>query len=67
MESDYIVRFQADADLDYDIVPAVRRREPAVDFASATETALEVRRGSGGAVACQRPDETSSGSSHPYT
>ena len=35
-----MIRFQADADLDFDIVRAVRRREPAVDFASATESGL---------------------------
>jgi hypothetical protein len=32
-----LIRFQADADLDQDIVAAVRRREPTVDFASAAE------------------------------
>lgn len=31
-----MIRFQSDADLDYDIVLAVRRRERAVDFASAS-------------------------------
>ena len=35
-----MIRFQADADIDYDIVLAVRRRERAVDFASATESGL---------------------------
>jgi hypothetical protein len=29
------IRFQADADLNFDIVKAVRQQEPAVDFASA--------------------------------
>ena len=32
--------FQADADLNFDIVKAVRRQEPAVDFASAAEADL---------------------------
>ena len=32
-----MIRFQADADLDHDIVVAVRRRERAVDFASAAD------------------------------
>lgn len=32
-----MIRFQADADLDHDIVAAVRRREPTVDFASAAD------------------------------
>ena len=32
-----MIRFQADADLDFDIVLAVSRRERAVDFASAAE------------------------------
>ena len=35
-----MIRFQADADLDYDIVLAVRRRERAVDFASAADSGL---------------------------
>ena len=35
-----MIRFQADADLDYDIVLAVRRRESAVDFASAAESSV---------------------------
>ncbi len=35
-----MIRFQADADLDHDIVVAVRRRESAVDFASAEEGGL---------------------------
>ena len=34
------IRFQADADLNCDIVKAVRQREPAIDFASATESKL---------------------------
>jgi len=34
------IRFQADADLNFDIVKAVRRREPAIDFASATDSQL---------------------------
>jgi hypothetical protein len=33
--------FQADGDLKFAIVKAVRRREPAIDFASARETELE--------------------------
>lgn len=32
-----MIRFQADADLSHDIVLAVRRREPTIDFASALE------------------------------
>ena len=32
-----MIHFQADADLDHDIVLAVRRRERAVDFASAAD------------------------------
>jgi len=35
------IRFQADADLNFDIVKAVRRREPAIDFASAADADLE--------------------------
>jgi uncharacterized protein DUF5615 len=35
------LRFQADADLKYAIVKAVRRREPSIDFASAAELQLE--------------------------
>jgi uncharacterized protein YbjT (DUF2867 family) len=35
-----LIRFQADADLDHDIVVAVRRRELAVDFASAADSVL---------------------------
>jgi len=35
------IRFQADNDLRFGIVKAVRRREPAVDFASAQETGLD--------------------------
>ena len=35
------IRFQADNDLKFAIVKAVRRREPAVDFTSAREAALE--------------------------
>ena len=35
-----MIRFQADADLDHDIVVAVQRREPAVDFASAADSGL---------------------------
>jgi hypothetical protein len=34
------VRFQADADFNQDIVRAVRRREPAVDFQTAHEASL---------------------------
>ena len=34
------IRFQADADLNFDIVRAVRQREPAIDFASATDSKL---------------------------
>lgn len=34
------VRFQADADLHHAIVTGLRRREPAVDFASAVESGL---------------------------
>ena len=34
------LRFQADADLNLDIVKAVRRREPAIDFASSTDSNL---------------------------
>ena len=35
-----MIRFQADADLDHDIVLSVRQRELAVDFASAAEGGL---------------------------
>jgi hypothetical protein len=35
------IRFQADNDLKFGIVKAVRRREPAVDFASSQEAGLE--------------------------
>jgi len=35
------IRFQADNDLKFGIVKAVRRREPAIDFASAQEADLE--------------------------
>ena len=35
-----MIRFQADADLDHDIVLAVRRRECAVDFASAADSRI---------------------------
>ncbi|SPF55166.1 conserved hypothetical protein [Candidatus Sulfopaludibacter sp. SbA4] len=35
------IRFQADADLNCDIVTAVRRREPAIDFATAADAELE--------------------------
>lgn len=35
-----MIRFQADADLDYDIVLAVRRRERAVDCASAVDSGV---------------------------
>ena len=35
------LRFQADADLNFDIVRAIRRREPAIDFASAVESNLQ--------------------------
>jgi hypothetical protein len=31
------IRFQADADLNFDIVRAVRQREPTIDFASAQD------------------------------
>jgi len=33
-------RFQADADLQYTIVKAVRQREPSIDFASAVDSGL---------------------------
>ena len=36
-----MIRFQADADLRYGFVKAVRRREPAIDFASAADSKLE--------------------------
>jgi hypothetical protein len=36
-----LIRFQADADLHHRIVVAVRRREPAIDFASAADSKLE--------------------------
>ena len=35
------IRFQADNDLKFAIVKAVRRREPAIDFRSAGEAGLE--------------------------
>jgi len=35
------IRFQADADLNYAIVAASRRREPSMDFASAADSSLE--------------------------
>jgi len=35
------LRFQADADLKYTIVKAVRQREPSIDFASAADSGLE--------------------------
>jgi len=35
------IRFQADNDLKFAIVKAVRRREPTIDFASAHEAGLE--------------------------
>jgi hypothetical protein len=35
------LRFQADADLKYTIVKAVRSREPSIDFASAAESRLD--------------------------
>jgi predicted nuclease of predicted toxin-antitoxin system len=35
-----LIRFQADADLRHKIVMAVRLREPAIDFASATDSNL---------------------------
>ena len=34
------IRFQADADLNFDIVRAVRQQEPAIDFASAADSQL---------------------------
>ena len=34
------IRFQADADLNFDIVKAVRQEEPAIDFASAADSQL---------------------------
>jgi hypothetical protein len=34
------IRFQADADLNFDIVKAVRQQEPSIDFASATDAGL---------------------------
>jgi hypothetical protein len=34
------IRFQADADLNFDIVKAVRSREPSIDFASAVDSQL---------------------------
>jgi len=34
------IRFQADADFNFDIVRAVRQQEPAIDFASATDAGL---------------------------
>jgi hypothetical protein len=35
------IRFQADADLDEDIVTGLRRREPSLDFQTAPEGRLE--------------------------
>jgi hypothetical protein len=35
------IRFQADADLNFDIVRAVRQQEPAIDLASASDTGLQ--------------------------
>jgi hypothetical protein len=35
-----LIRFQADADLDHDIVVAVRRREPVIEFASAADSGI---------------------------
>ncbi len=35
------IRFQADADLNFDIVKAVRQQEPAIDFASASDSYLQ--------------------------
>ena len=34
------IRFQADTDLNFDIVRAVRQQEPAIDFASAADSQL---------------------------
>ncbi len=34
------IRFQADADLNFDIVKAARKREPAIDFRSAVDADL---------------------------
>ena len=34
------IRFQADADLNFDIVRAVRQQEPVIDFASAADSQL---------------------------
>ena len=36
-----MIRFQADADVHNGIVLAVRRREPAIDFASADDSVLD--------------------------
>ena len=36
-----MIRFQADADIHHGIVVAVRRREPAIDFASAADSKLD--------------------------
>jgi hypothetical protein len=36
-----LIRYQADADIHHRIVVAVRRREPAIDFASAADSELE--------------------------
>ena len=36
-----MIRYQADADIHHRIVVAVRRREPAIDFASAADSELE--------------------------
>jgi hypothetical protein len=35
------IRFQADADINFEIVKAVRRRETAIDFASAADAGFE--------------------------
>jgi hypothetical protein len=35
------LRFQADADLNFDIVRAVRQQEPAIDLASASDAGLQ--------------------------
>lgn len=35
------IRFQADADLNEDIVSGVRRREPSIDFQTASEAGLK--------------------------
>jgi hypothetical protein len=36
-----VIRFQADADLRYGVVKALRLREPTIDFASAADSKLE--------------------------